>query len=304
MPLVSHIVPVWNPRPEWLLPAVRSVLGQVGCDIELVLVDDGSTAPVGELLDGVSDDRVRCLRVEHGGVSRARNAGLAAARGEFVRYVDGDDILPPGSTSQLLALADGGGVVPYGATTFCDIRLRPIWTMRCRVEGSAVEACLLQRFTVRVVSMLFPRALADAIGPWDPHFRVSGDWDYVLRALEAAPVRGSQAAVTFYRKHRGSVTGDLAGGEAGGALVLERFFARHPELRGTRLERRARAALEATAARTLLSRRSLGRGATAAARAAFRDPGAVAGEARRAMPAFVGHVRSRIDSRPPIALPG
>jgi glycosyltransferase involved in cell wall biosynthesis len=302
MPLVSHILPVWNPRRDWLSGAVRSVLGQVGCGLELVIVDDGSDVPVGEHLTGLTDERVRILRTGHGGVSHARNVGLEVARGDYVRFVDGDDVLPPDSTSQLLSVAQGAAVVAYGSTTFCDEALRPVWTMHCRIDGDAVEACLLGRFTVRIVSMLFPRAVLDAAGAWDPQFRVSGDWDYVLRALEAAPVKASQRIVTYYRKHAGSVTADLAGGDVGAQLVLERFFARHPDLRGTRLERRARAAVEATAARTLLSRRRFGRGVMAAVRAAIRDPAAIVGEARRAAPAFSGHLRSRVDPRPPIAV--
>ncbi|HYY03861.1 MAG TPA: glycosyltransferase [Gaiellaceae bacterium] len=302
MPLVSHILPVWNPRPEWLLPAVRSVLGQVDCELELVIVDDGSDVPVGHLLTGLADERLRLLRIEHGGVSHARNAGLANAHGEYVRFVDADDVLPADSTSRLLSLAAGSRVVTYGSTTFCDDALRPVWTLRCRVEGNAVEACLLGRFSVRVVSMLFPRAVVDAVGRWNPLFRVSGDWDYVLRTLEAAPVRGTESTMAFYRKHDGSVTDDFGGGEAGGRLVLDQYFRRHPELRGTRLERRARAALEATAARTLLSRRRIGDGVTAALRATVRDPASIAAEARRSVPALAGHVRSRLDPRPPIAV--
>jgi hypothetical protein len=303
MALVSHILPVWNPRAEWLLPAVRSVLAQ-DAELELVLVDDGSQIPVEQLLADVDDERVRVLRTDHGGVSKARNAALEVARGDHVRFVDGDDVLAGGSTSRLLELAGGANVIAYGWTTLCDEALRPVWTMRCRVEGDAVEACLLGRFTVRVVSILFPRAVVDAAGRWDPSFRASGDWDFVLRALEAAPVRASAATSTYYRKHRASVTGDLEAGEAGGALAVDRYFGRHPELRGTRLERRARAGLEATAARTLISRRRFGGGVQAGLRAAAADPAAVAAEARRAAPALAGHLRARLRPRPsPAAAP-
>ncbi len=298
--LVSHILPAWNPRPDWLLPAVRSVLAQTGCELELVVVDDGSETPVAELLAALDDDRLRVLRVEHGGVSRARNAALAAARGDHVRFVDADDLVAPGSTARLVAA--GEGVIPHGATTFCDERLRPVWTMRCRVEGDAVAACLLGRFTVRIVSMLFPRSVVEAAGPFDEEFRVSSDWDYVLRALEAAPVRASEPTATYYRKHGSSVTGDTAGGEAAAVLAVDRYFERHPERRGTALERRARATVDAMAARTLVSRRSFGRGVRVAWRAAAADPAALAGEARRAAPALAGHAVARLRPRAPLAV--
>jgi glycosyltransferase involved in cell wall biosynthesis len=299
--LVSHVLPVWNPRSEWLLPAVRSVLGQEGCELELVVVDDGSDVPAAELLGELGDDRMRVVRIDHGGVSRARNEGLAAARGNYVRFVDADDVVAPGSTARLVALAGGSeAVIPYGATTFCDEDLRPVWTMRCSVEGDAAEACLLGRFTVRIVSMLFPRTVVDAAGPFDEDFRVSSDWDYVLRALDAAPVRGSEPTLTYYRKHGGSVTGDLAGGEAAALLTVDRYFDRHPEQRRTRLERRARAGVDAMAARTLVARRSFAGGARAAWRAAVADPAALVGELRRSAPALAGHARARVSPRRPV----
>jgi glycosyltransferase involved in cell wall biosynthesis len=298
--LVSHLLPAWNPRPDWLLAAVRGVLAETACELELVVVDDGSEAPVADILAAVQDERLRVLRTEHGGVSRARNAALAAARGDHIRFVDADDVVAPGSTARLLAAA--GDVITYGATTFCDEGLRPVWTMRCRVEGDAVEACLVGRFTVRIVSMLFPRRVVEAAGPFGEEFRVSSDWDFVLRALEAGPVRATEPTATYYRKHASSVTGDIAGGAGAAVLALDRYFERHPERRGTRLERRARAGADAMAARTLVSRRSFGRGVRVAWRAAVADPAALAGEVRRAAPALAGHARARLRPRSPLAV--
>jgi glycosyltransferase involved in cell wall biosynthesis len=299
MPLVSHILPVWNAQPDWFLAAVRSVLAEDGCELELVVVDDGSDVPAERLLADVDDERLRVVRTDQAGVSRARNAGLDEARGDYVRFVDADDIVARGSTSRLLALAGGSHVVAYGSTAYCDETLRPIWTMRCSVEGNAVQACLLGRFTVRIFSMLFPRSVVDAAGRWDPDFRVSEDWDFVLRTLEAAPVRASAPTATYYRKNRGSATGDLAAGAVGGKLVLDRYFARHPELVGSRLERRARAGVDATRARTLLSRRRLRGGMQAALRATVVSPSAIVDEARRSAPAVAGHVRVRVGRSAP-----
>ncbi len=114
--LVSLIMPVWRPRPEWLRRAVTAALAQRGCEIELIVVDDGSPDPMEELLSDVDDDRLRVLRVEHAGASRARhcapasrarNAGIAAARGGYVRFIDADDEILPGSTARLVELAGG-----------------------------------------------------------------------------------------------------------------------------------------------------------------------------------------------------
>jgi glycosyltransferase involved in cell wall biosynthesis len=294
MALVSHLLPVWNARRDWLLASVRSVLAQDGCELELVVVDDGSEVPVHEVLAEISDRRLRVVRTEHVGVSHARNVAVEQARGDFLRFVDGDDVLPRSSAAQLVAVGRREGALAYGWTTFCDERLRPLWTMRCDVAGDAVEACLLGRFNARLPAILFPRRVVEAIDGWDPAFRVSGDWDYVLRALEVAPVVNVPATVAYYRKHGSSVTARGAGAAAGGALVLDRYLARHPDERGTSLERRARAGVDATAARALLARRRVRDGVAAAARAAAADPRSLLDEAWRAAPALAGHVRGRL----------
>src|SRR5438270_10585890 len=126
--LVSLVMPAFSPSPEWLRTAVRSALGQHGWPIELIVVDDGSPKPVAELLDDVEDPRLRIVRVPHGGVAQARNAGIAAARGEYIRFVDADDVVDPDSTMRLATLIGGRrDVIAYGATLFCDEQLRPLF---------------------------------------------------------------------------------------------------------------------------------------------------------------------------------
>jgi glycosyltransferase involved in cell wall biosynthesis len=289
MSLVSYVMPAWKPRAEWLREAVASVLAQRDCEVELVVVDDGSPEPVKELLDG-PDSRVRVVRIEHAGTGEARNAGLAAARGDHIRFLDSDDVAEPGSTARLLALSAGGDAIAYGATEICDEQLRPQWTMTCRLEGPAAEACLLGRFTVRHASMLFPRAVVEAAGPWSA-LRVSQDWDFVLRALEHAPVARDPAVATFYRRHGGSATANVDAGAEGARLVVERYFERHPERRGTRLERRAHAVREALLARTYATRGQGGAALQAGARSLALDPTALPRQALLALPGLAGPLR-------------
>ena len=97
----------WKPNREWLLEAVNSILAQRGCRFELLVIDDGSPQPVAELLEHINDARMRVERVPHGGLSRARNAGAALARGDYIRFVDCDDFYPPDSTARLLELTGG-----------------------------------------------------------------------------------------------------------------------------------------------------------------------------------------------------
>lgn len=94
--MVSIIVPAYNAGP-WLPAAVRSVLAQTEQDWELVLVDDGSTDATPGLCDGYADSDVR-IRVQHtpnAGVSAARNRGLKLCRGQWILFLDADDVLHP-----------------------------------------------------------------------------------------------------------------------------------------------------------------------------------------------------------------
>ncbi len=288
-------MPVWSPREEWLGAAVQSVLAQRECRCELVVVDDGCEQPVAEVLGAVDDARLRVHRVAHGGVYAARNTGLTLARGDWIRYVDADDLLTPRSTRRLLDLTLGAqDVVTYGATTFCDEDMRARWTMRSRLQGHIATDCLLGRFTVRPQAMLFPRMLLEATDGWSPAFRVSEDWDFVLRVLEGAPVRGETAVAVYYRRHPGGATADTDAGLEGARLVVERYLERHPEARGTRLERRARGMVFALGARVNLTRGDLPRAARDLARALGTDPLAVGGEVRRSLPALAGPLRDRL----------
>ena len=157
--LVSLMMPAWRPRAEWLGEAVRSALAQTGCAVELVLIDDGSPVSVADLLEGLDDPRLRIIRIDHRGEARARNSGIAAARGDYLRFIDADDVIEPSSTSLLLGLCEGRrDLIAYGATMFCDEDLRPLWKMTSEVEGNGVTACLLGGFQTRLTAFLFPQA--------------------------------------------------------------------------------------------------------------------------------------------------
>ncbi len=106
-PTVSVVIPTRN-REQLLRRAIQSVLGQSYTDLELIVVDDGSTDGTAALLAGVSDSRLVVVRREQGGgVSNARNLGIERARGTFIAFQDDDDIwLPTKLESQVRALQD------------------------------------------------------------------------------------------------------------------------------------------------------------------------------------------------------
>lgn len=102
---VSVIVPVYNAVAH-LSSCVASILAQTHQDIEVILVDDGSTDGSGQLCDdiGSTDPRVRVIHQENGGIGAAQNAGLNAANGAFITFCDNDDLMSPHLVSRLLTI--------------------------------------------------------------------------------------------------------------------------------------------------------------------------------------------------------
>jgi glycosyltransferase involved in cell wall biosynthesis len=303
-PLVSLVMPAWKPRPDWLRQAVGGALAQRGCRVELLVVDDGSPEPVAELLSAFDDPRLRTMRIDHAGATIATNAGMAAARGDFLRFIDADDVIDPDSTARLLDLTGGrDDVIAYGATMFCDEQLRPLWKMTSDVEGDGVRACLLGRFTARPHAFLFPRRVIEATGEWATDLAVSYDWDFILRALEHASVRSTDAVATYYRRHPSGATANSAEGERGARYVIDHYFQRHPDQRGTRLERQARGRMLAHIGRVYATHRRPGKAIAKLARAASLDPGAVWFEVSQGLPAAAAYGRRRLHMKPPRGMP-
>ena len=105
--MVSIIVPVYNIE-KYLSACVDSLVKQTYPDLEIILVDDGSADGSAELCDALAegDRRIRVIHKENGGLSDARNAGLAQATGDWVLFVDGDDFLVPDAVERLMVLAE------------------------------------------------------------------------------------------------------------------------------------------------------------------------------------------------------
>ena len=94
--MISVIVPVYNVK-DYLQACVGSILQSSFNDLEVILIDDGSTDGSGYICDEYAsrDERIRVIHKQNGGVSSARNAGIDAARGEYVAFIDGDDMIHP-----------------------------------------------------------------------------------------------------------------------------------------------------------------------------------------------------------------
>ena len=109
-PLITVIIPIYNIM-DCLERCVNSVCAQTYRNLEILLVDDGSTDGTGALCDRLAegDGRIRVFHKENGGSSSARNLGLQQARGEYVGFVDSDDFIEPDMYERLMEQVKAGG---------------------------------------------------------------------------------------------------------------------------------------------------------------------------------------------------
>lgn len=180
MPRVSVIIPTHN-RFDLLPHAIDSVLGQTFKDFELIVVDDGSTDETQDLLRSYeAKGRLRGIRIEkRQGGNAARNAGLRLARGEFLAFLDDDDIwIPKKLESQLRVLERAPGVALVGC-----------WFVRDGlVEKLPLEIpermLLAGNFVGSFSFCMFRKSDLLAVGGLDETLRNSQDWDLWLRLAE------------------------------------------------------------------------------------------------------------------------
>ena len=109
---ISVIVPAYNVA-QYLPQCVDSILSQDYEDLEVILIDDGSTDASGEICDryGASDSRVRVIHQKNGGAAAAKNAGLRLATGDYLTFADSDDYLEPEAYGFLMKTLQESGAV-------------------------------------------------------------------------------------------------------------------------------------------------------------------------------------------------
>jgi glycosyltransferase involved in cell wall biosynthesis len=183
---VTTIVPVFN-RASMLRTAVESVLAQTWRPIEIILVDDGSTDDTGSVCDALEQSNrgiVKSLHQANGGPGSAREMGRKAARGEFLQYLDSDDLLLPGKFAlQVRALREHPECgIAYGRTRYRDSAGREIacdWKPLLRGETAIFPHFLRARMWETVTPLYRASVAADA-GRWTT-LRLEEDWEYDCR---------------------------------------------------------------------------------------------------------------------------
>jgi glycosyltransferase involved in cell wall biosynthesis len=215
-PLISIVVPTYN-RSRLLREAVDSVRGQTYERWELVLVDDGSTDDTAAVFAGLDDPRMRVVRLEHtGNAASVRNAGLAAARGTYVAFLDDDDLWMHSKLAvQLAGLQQSGCRWGYTAfdridehgRTLIDPRVVP-WRPH---RGWILEQLLRIEAIVPLPTVMAERSLLEEAGGFDETFRFCEDYELWFRLAARATVHVEETPLARVRVHARNQQADREG---------------------------------------------------------------------------------------------
>jgi glycosyltransferase involved in cell wall biosynthesis len=222
---VSVVIPTYN-LARLLPEAVASVRAQGRTDVEIIVVDDGSTDETPELLERLSrEGDLRCFRQENAGAAAARNRGIREARKDWVAFLDADDFWLAGKLdAQFEALAGK----PSAAFSYTDVRIRQEGGAETDLACGTTERPLLPQMLAgnmfATPTVLVRRDCFDAVGLFDARLRTGEDWDMWMRlAAHFECVRVARPLTVVRSPVRARFPLPVL--ERSTMLVLERLFA-------------------------------------------------------------------------------
>lgn len=203
-PLVSILIPAFNAQ-EWIADAIRSGQTQTWPNKEIIVVDDGSRDRTAAIAEGLS---VTVIRQTNSGAAAARNNAFAHARGDYIQWLDADDLLAPDKIASQMRAADSlhdPQVLLAGAWGGFSYR-----TSHARFDETALWAdltpleWLLRKWEtnshMQTATWLVSRELTQTAGPWDTRLTMDDDGEYFFRVIRASKhIRFVREAKVFYR---------------------------------------------------------------------------------------------------------
>ena len=224
-PLISILIPIYNAE-QWIVETLKSALAQTWQHKEIIAVDDGSTDNTLAVAQSFEARGVKIISQDNQGASAARNRALQEAQGDFIQYLDADDLLAPDKIERQMQLfsskenvdyvASGEWARFYNDTDEAKFIPEPVWNdmlpvdwLICSWEGGGM---------MHPAAWLVPRAIAEQAGYWNETLSINDDGEYFCRVvLESSGVKFCSGAKSYYRSGlQGSLsgTGSKAGWES------------------------------------------------------------------------------------------
>ncbi|MDT7856645.1 glycosyltransferase [Rubrivirga sp. S365] len=191
-PLVSILMPAYNAE-RWLAESIASAAGQTYPNVEVVVVDDGSEDGSVEVARSFEERGVRVIEQENKGACAARNAALEESNGDYIKFLDADDVLLPGAVAAQFAALEGepDDVVPFGMAVRCDAALRPLAGRppstdpegRVGSENLGERLAWLLERNIQTSRPLHARRLLERVGGFDTRLDGGQEYDLHMRMV-------------------------------------------------------------------------------------------------------------------------
>jgi glycosyltransferase involved in cell wall biosynthesis len=239
-PLVSVVIPAYNAE-AFIQKTLTSVLSQTYKNLEILVIDDGSTDRTVEIVEAMAegDRRIRLLQQSNSGVAAARNLGIKHAKGEFIAPLDADDIWYPQNIEKqvqcfLESNANVGLVYSWSADV--DDQDIPTGTFHtAQIEGKVYSTLLCHDFLGNASSSLIRRTCFQKVGLYNCQFREQNaqgceDWDLYLRIAEQYQFRVVPEVLVGYRKIQSSMSCNYRSMANSHLLMLQASQQKHSEI--------------------------------------------------------------------------
>ena len=241
-PLTSVVIPAYNAEP-FLERTLRSALRQTYSNLEVIVINDGSTDQTRAITEAVArtDDRVRIITGPNGGVAKARNIGIAEVHGEFVAFLDADDLWHPTKIElQVAAMTRGAGdyqpAAVYTLSRTIDTDDRVIGSgKRVVLNGYSFARHLYAKPVGNGSAILVRREAAVVTGGFDPTWAARGiggceDLDFELKIAAKYPITAVGLYLVGYRQYPGNMSSNKLAMALGAIGTVERHIELCPEL--------------------------------------------------------------------------
>lgn len=231
MPLISIIIPVYNGE-KTIQETIESVLSQTFTDFELLVINDGSQDKTLEIVDRIQDSRIKVFSYPNAGQSTSRNRGIALATGDYISFIDADDLWKPDKLeAQLKALQNNPiAAVAYSWTDWIDESGQLVGKGSYNTEeGEVFAKLLLNDFVANGSNVLIRRQALAEVGDFDPSVTPAEDWDLWLRLAVRYEFVAVQSPQVLYRISPNSASFNVWKMEESSLRVIEKAYAVAPQ---------------------------------------------------------------------------
>lgn len=207
MPCCSIIIPAYNSI-KYLPETLESVLKQTFTDFEIIIIDDGSYDNIVEWASRIQEPRVKFISQQNKGVSAARNLGIDLTTGEYIAFLDADDLWEATKLEKQLQCLKNNpslGLVHTEMTVIDEESKLLGRKFTSNVEGNALKP-LLEQNTIVTSSVIVRRSCLETVGNFDSNLTSSEDWELWVRIASRYCIALIKEPLVYYRQHSKNTT--------------------------------------------------------------------------------------------------